>query len=143
MEPGKDRSVCAELAELVREKTPCVAVDAPDDVRTVVSLIRGAKGVLGMRLHSLVFAAAQGTPFAGVAYDPKVSGFMDYMGRGVCCSLDEVSGQKLISMADAVASAQGDFAAGAQRLQALAEDNCRIAYGLLGRGGENGGRTPK
>ena len=131
MEPSKDRQICAELAGLVRREVPCLTADAPDDVRTVVALIRGARGVLGMRLHSLVFAAAQGTPFAGIAYDPKVTGFMDYMGQGKCCKLDEVNKDILISMVDALAEAGCGFADTARRLQGLAEENCRLAFSLI------------
>lgn len=136
MEPGKDRQLCTELAELVRQKTRCLIADAPDDVRTVVALIQGAQGVLGMRLHSLVFAAAQGTPFAGVAYDPKVTGFIDYMGQGKCCRLEEVSEQILCSMVDSLAEDAGGFARTAHRLRALAEDNCRLSFALIGEGGD-------
>jgi len=38
--------------------------------------------VLGMRLHSLIFAAAQGVPFLSVDYDPKIRGFMELAGVG-------------------------------------------------------------
>jgi polysaccharide pyruvyl transferase CsaB len=35
---------------------------------------------LGMRLHFLIFAAIQGTPFAALPYAGKVSGFLDALG---------------------------------------------------------------
>jgi polysaccharide pyruvyl transferase WcaK-like protein len=36
--------------------------------------------VIGLRLHSLVLAAAAGTPVASVDYDPKIGGFMEMAG---------------------------------------------------------------
>ncbi|GAB6991312.1 polysaccharide pyruvyl transferase CsaB [Paenibacillus pini] len=35
--------------------------------------------VIGMRLHSLIYAANQSVPFIGVSYDPKIDHFMDRM----------------------------------------------------------------
>ena len=37
--------------------------------------------VLGLRLHSLILAGAQGVPVVGIDYDPKIGGFME--GAGV------------------------------------------------------------
>jgi len=37
------------------------------------SIVRGARVVIGMRLHSLVLAARYGVPFLAMAYDPKIS----------------------------------------------------------------------
>jgi polysaccharide pyruvyl transferase CsaB len=37
------------------------------------SILRGARVVIGMRLHALVLAARYGVPFLSVAYDPKVA----------------------------------------------------------------------
>ena len=38
------------------------------------------KAVLGLRLHSLIFAAAQGVPIISIDYDPKIRGFMELAG---------------------------------------------------------------
>jgi polysaccharide pyruvyl transferase WcaK-like protein len=38
--------------------------------------------VLGLRLHSLILAAAQGVPVVGVDYDRKIRGFMELAGVG-------------------------------------------------------------
>jgi polysaccharide pyruvyl transferase WcaK-like protein len=51
------------------------------------------KLVFGMRLHSLILAAAQGVPFVGVDYDPKIRGFMELAGvEGLLCRLTDGSG---------------------------------------------------
>jgi len=55
------------------------------DVRTAKGLIARCELVVGMRLHSLIFAAGAGIPFVPVIYDPKVSSFAAAvdMGQGV------------------------------------------------------------
>ena len=136
MEPGKDLPVCQRIAELALEQagTGCPVLAASQDAAAVVGLIRRADAVLGMRLHSLIFAAAQGTPFAGVSYDPTVAGFVDYMGQGLCCTLEEASEERLCAMVDGLLQASGeDFQAAAQRLRALAAENCEEALSLMNK----------
>ena len=51
-----------------------------------------------MRLHMLIFASVMNVPMAGVAYDPKVRGFMDYMHQNNYINLKEFDGEKFGEM---------------------------------------------
>ncbi|HZK44352.1 MAG TPA: polysaccharide pyruvyl transferase CsaB [Syntrophomonadaceae bacterium] len=46
-----------------------------------LALIAELDFLIGIRLHSLVFAAQSGVPFAGISYDPKVSAFLATFGQ--------------------------------------------------------------
>ncbi|WP_420594492.1 polysaccharide pyruvyl transferase CsaB [Deinococcus sp.] len=65
--PHEDDAAAHSLgADAVISTTqPQVALDA----------IAAAGAVVGVRLHALILAAAVGTPFVGVSYDPKINGF--------------------------------------------------------------------
>lgn len=133
MEPVKDRGVCRQVADMIAAQgITCPVLETTEDASLVVGLIRRADAVLGMRLHALIFAAAQGTPFAGVAYDPKVTGFVDYIGQGQCCPLDQADAPRLCAMLDAI-DWDADCKAVAKRLRALAEENTAAAFALLDR----------
>ena len=41
----------------------------------VIGVLSRMTAVVSMRLHGLIFAAGQGVPLIGVAYDPKVTAF--------------------------------------------------------------------
>ncbi len=50
-----------------------VDVESPRDL---LGLVGAMDVMVGVRLHALIFAAAQGVPCVGLAYDPKVSALM-------------------------------------------------------------------
>ncbi len=66
----------------------------------IIGVMSRMKAVVSMRLHGLIFAAQSGVPLIGVAYDPKVSAFMEYLGQKLCCRLEEVDEAFLKSMID-------------------------------------------
>lgn len=67
LQPGFDEPVLERFSSFTRE----IAWDP----RRVVYLLAQASYVVSIRLHGAILAAGAGTPFAGIAYDPKVAGF--------------------------------------------------------------------
>lgn len=51
--------------------------------------------LIGVRLHSLIFAAVQNTLPIGISYDPKIDYFMQTLGMGVLCEVSAISGKAL------------------------------------------------
>lgn len=88
-EGGSVRIVCVhpqadetEADRLVRA-VPGAERTATASVTALVNAFAGAHAVLSGRLHGLVLAAHAGTPVAGIAYDPKVTGFAERIGAPV------------------------------------------------------------
>ena len=60
-----------------------------------------------MRLHALIFAAGRGVPLVGTVYDPKVSGFLEYIGQKHFLDFSAVTGEALCHLLDAALSGGG------------------------------------
>jgi len=65
----QDRAVLQELALTI----PVVEAHGPADL---LRAMQSVDIVLGMRLHSLVFALLCAVPFCAISYDPKIEGFL-------------------------------------------------------------------
>jgi polysaccharide pyruvyl transferase CsaB len=70
MQPGQDGPEIALFADL-----PGVTLKETNDPQQALALVASAGLVIGVRLHALILAAAVGTNFIGVSYDPKVAAF--------------------------------------------------------------------
>lgn len=128
LEPGRDLSVSRETAKLVH--APCHVLSAPHDGSLIAGMMCRMGVVVSMRLHALIFAAGQGIPLVGVVYDPKVSGFLDYLEQKRYLDLGEVTADGLTELAEAALLA-GASPERAGRLRALAEENEQAARQLL------------
>ena len=134
---GADVPVCERARRLMAEGSRAVLLPelGPEGLYEVVAK---AGLVLGMRLHSLIFAALARVPMVGLAYDPKVAGFMELLGIPEGAKPLGASGEELWS---ALVAARAEREERAARMESslkvladLALENARLARTLVSGG---------
>jgi polysaccharide pyruvyl transferase CsaB len=76
------------IMALMEQKAQVVfRICRPDEMLTLVAAF---DLLIGMRLHSLIFAALSAVPMIGLSYDPKVKSFMGMINQP-CLDLDELA----------------------------------------------------
>ncbi len=129
MEPQRDEAA----VQAVSKRIHCVhlCLNAGSDGAEVLSLIKRMSLVVSMRLHTLIFASGQGVPMVGIVYDPKVSGFLDYLGQELYLPLEQVNAAAVCDLIDAAMAQQPFEAENIERLRRLAAENETLAQRLL------------
>jgi polysaccharide pyruvyl transferase CsaB len=74
----KDNKITEEIRK--KMKVESGLFDTECCISELLKFISGAEVLIGMRLHSLIYAAICRVPLMGLVYDPKVKGFMEYIG---------------------------------------------------------------
>lgn len=76
--PDDDIAEIAVIRGLMRE--PSLVFERVIPPETVAGFLGQVQLVVGLRLHSLILAAAMGVPSVSLNYDPKIASFMEYTG---------------------------------------------------------------
>ncbi len=120
--------VCALLGDV-----PHVLLHEPMPTGLTIGLLSRMELVLSMRLHGLIFAAGCGIPHVGVAYDKKVTAFMDYTGQKNHLPFDAAEAGKLCALLDSAltCSKPEELAAAARVLFERESNNIAAAKRLL------------
>ena len=69
-------------------------------VAEVMSVVSCMDVCIGMRLHSLIYAAVASVPLIGLVYDPKISSFMNYTRQRLYVGVADMTEDKLIETLD-------------------------------------------
>ena len=79
-ERENDLAVARRIASQLNPQSDVAVVEERMGPEEVKALIASCDLVVGMRLHSVVFAAQAGVPIVALSYDPKVSALMKRLG---------------------------------------------------------------
>ena len=75
-----DHSAALGVTSMMLEKERVIVLPESYSPEVVKGLISHCRLIVGMRLHSLIFAASSEIPAIALVYDPKVSNFMGSLG---------------------------------------------------------------
>ena len=73
MHPQYDKIISERLSTL---NGRAYLADVSGDIEKTLAIIKSARAVISMRLHTLIFAAAFGVPMIGISIDPKIRSFL-------------------------------------------------------------------
>jgi len=131
-----DHAVALELIDMMSFKDRVHAITETFAPEVMGGLISRCHMLVGMRLHSLIFAASAGVPAMALAYDPKVHNFMKLLGLSeYALDLQTMNTQGLMSTLNAVWKQRTQIhevltQRGAE-IRKLAQENTTLALDLL------------
>lgn len=135
MQPRVDYEISKRVAK--KMKTRSAVIENELTIADTLSVISNMSLCIGMRLHTLIYAASQAVPLVGLVYDPKISGFMDYMHQSRYISVEEMTFDEIKSLIDdtmeSYDSIKDDLSDNLIKLRQKAEENAQYAINLLDR----------
>ncbi|HZK01294.1 MAG TPA: polysaccharide pyruvyl transferase CsaB [Anaerovoracaceae bacterium] len=98
IEIPKDISAAGKVTS--KMSGPYYACGKKHSVEEIIGMLGSMEAVVGMRLHSLIFATAGGAPVIGISYDVKVDSFIKDIGSSACIPLADLSEEGLCDEID-------------------------------------------
>lgn len=99
-------------------------------VDETLSILGNASMVIGMRLHSLIYALNLGIPMVGLAYEPKINYFMESIGQPFVGWNEKFSMEDLLEKTRSVWQNASDISVGLKSKKPLLEARVKEAMEL-------------
>jgi polysaccharide pyruvyl transferase CsaB len=129
----EDLAIIDNIISKMKNKS-CVIRKKPS-VSEMLGIIAKTQMLIGMRLHALIFAASLGIPIVGMVYEPKVEGFMQYVGQVSAGNINSLETESLKKIIDEVWNNRDSIKENLDKNIAFLKDkafeNARIAMDLI------------
>ena len=100
MQPQYDLEISKRVS--ARTKNLATVLTKRYSVDEMLHIVQNSEFVLGMRLHTLIYAAKTGVPVIALGYGPKVEGIMNYMKQDFMTSVEDVQYEHILSYVDEI-----------------------------------------
>ena len=128
-----DKGISEEIANLI--KVPCGVLEPGLSPKVILGVVGKAKLVLGMRLHTLIYAAKNCVPAIALDYDPKVNAVVDTLEHSFVMEVEDIDVEKLVSFADEIMENHEQLrqvlCEKSSQYRVLADKNTEMAIDLL------------
>ena len=124
------------IKEIINKaKTEYVLIDTEYEVSQLMGIALLAEFSLCMRLHALIYSVSVKVPVIGLVYDPKVESFIEYIDEKSYVYTSNLDVDKTLGMVDYIVNNQEYMSKRmeeeAERLKALADEDAKMAIGLI------------
>lgn len=86
--------------KLFSERKNALYIERKITLEEASFILNQSRLVVGLRLHSLIMAASQGTPFIGISYDPKIDALVKQFEYEVAGNVSTINAQSLIEQTE-------------------------------------------
>lgn len=100
MQQKTDFEIALEVKNKMKNRSVVIGANYP--VESLLSIMEEMSVCVGMRLHTLIYSASCTVPTIGIVYDPKVNGFMEYMGEDKFVTVEDMDRNKMCILLDDV-----------------------------------------
>lgn len=127
----EELDLALSLSVISHLKCPSRILTGSLSVSEVIGIMSKSSGVLGMRLHALIYGAAALAPLTGIVYDIKVPSFLDYLGETRKIDYTNIDKALLWEYLSQMLKDDRKPAERLVKLKETAAKNCREAIALL------------
>lgn len=133
MQPSRDMKISKECASKI--ESGAYVVETSLSPAQILGIVKMAKFVIGMRLHTLIYGASCGTPVIGISYDPKINAVMDYIGQNRRVLAENLNSDDICGYIDEIMenhkNISDELLKKANEFSAKASENIRFAIDFI------------
>ncbi len=133
MQDGFDRNISERIAGMI--KGQCAILEKGISPEVMLGIMGKSKFVLGMRLHTLIYAAKNAVPAIALDYDPKVTAVMESIEQKFLIDAQNVDVEKMCDYADRIFENREEICSGleekSRQYKILANKNVEMMLDLL------------